>query len=806
MGSSNLSSKKKSLSSIKKKRVSKKSSQVRKRKRSRSRKRDKSRKRLRRDIPVDDLRNEDSVMVLSSDSEDDCRHRKGRSRIRGDIKGSKKRVRRSFSSGDDSSKSPVRKKKRGLKRSGDDSIESPVRKKKRGLKRSGDNSSESPVRKKKRGLKRTDVSKEKKKSHSEKPRKKGSRRDVSVESGSRSCSTCGGGSSSDESEVERSRGSSKGRGKGKRSLDKTSDGNDRYSYRSRSLSSSSVGSEGHYFLDRFLSENNSRRLKSVVAVPNELEEGRYQSTAEDKPEIIQAYDDCPSCKSNDSYDAGRKKESSHQEEVVSEKKKQVNDGSVDDRWRSENSHQPHVLTEKKRQIDNGNSEDALTSKTKTSELTQSSKEDAVAQCGQIDCTANTEPTKVATKDEISSGIVSSEVADLESILRQKALENFIKFRGKRQAISASGGLKVENVVGVKQSSTAKDETLKSESVTEADRRVFGAKETVNPTIKNINTAPVLGDPMTNSLKHGIRIPADNAKQVESSVTMCAAHPSLGRGTFTSNDSSVDTKGPHKKNIDFGAVRKSSKGNLIYIRESSGNNLIKQAPKSHDCSDAKSEEPNKILKHNSPEPPKAAPGSSIPREVSVAPQLAASEVTSGLTPATGDQSLTEPGNAARGGSEFEQKTMSVMRGGEMVQAKVIHTSLQRIRTGNINVKASYIPESVVWNNRLMLCALPCRHQVEIILCHSWPGNAGVRQGSRRPYVLVGSLGHLIGFDDCQGRLLIQQYTISGSVSSLACACVVGYCTKSLNVNLGEKEDWRQFMNWKMGGSPIKRSKM
>ncbi|KAF9599227.1 hypothetical protein IFM89_036353 [Coptis chinensis] len=23
-------------------------------------------------------------------------------------------------------------------------------------------------------------------------------------------------------------------------------------------------------------------------------------------------------------------------------------------------------------------------------------------------------------------------------------------------------------------------------------------------------------------------------------------------------------------------------------------------------------------------------------------------------------------------------------------------------------------------RLMLCALPCRHQVEIILCHSWPG--------------------------------------------------------------------------------------
>ncbi|KAF9611460.1 hypothetical protein IFM89_032430 [Coptis chinensis] len=85
-----------------------------------------------------------------------------------------------------------------------------------------------------------------------------------------------------------------------------------------------------------------------------------------------------------------------------------------------------------------------------------------------------------------------------------------------------------------------------------------------------------------------------------------------------------------------------------------------APRSHDCSDAKSEEPN------SPEPPKAAPGSSIPREASVGPQLVASEVTSGLTPATGDQSLTEPGNAARGGSEFEQKTMSVMRGGEMVQ--------------------------------------------------------------------------------------------------------------------------------------------
>ncbi|PIA35169.1 hypothetical protein AQUCO_03600076v1 [Aquilegia coerulea] len=681
---------------IHKKKLSKKSSEVKKRKKSKSRKSDKSKKlRRHRDVSIscsdDDSRSEDS---LSSDSEDGYRHRKGRSGTREDVKGSKKRVKRSLSSTGDSRDPPSRKKRKRSKRSDD--------------------------------------SKLKKKSRHGKSKKKRSKRDVSVDSissDSRSCSTSHGGSSVEKIQIKRSRGRSKERDKGKKSLDQISNGRDRYNYRSRSCTPCSGASErNHYYSEeKLVSENYSKGLRSVLTIPDEYEEGIYQSKDGNKPEIIQAYDDCPSCKSNDSYDGGRMKESSHQAQALLEKKRRVHDAMVEDEGRNESSRQMSI-PEKPLKV---KVESTFTSNIKKTQIPVSSTTDDGIQCAKVtkvDHIVNMESTKVENKGEVSSGIVSSDVGDLESILRQKALENFQNFRKERQTQTLPPDQRGGTDVGVKQLSIAKVEPIKSSKDT--DISVVGASNILALEKKSVGTAIVKGVSITNIPKDGVQISDGNFKRLESFHTTDTAHPSVH-----DRNRPLATYATEKKIISFGAIHNSSKRSFVYRRESPGDQSIKQASDSQDFSDVKSQQtnyiprklvsqpPKPVVESSGPreinktlesrsavsqetkntakkivlEPTKDSQGNSDPREINKAPESvvfqeirsipnkivpeplkaalgtshphesneAPDPVVSEATPVNGEHGLTES-NAAKGGSEFEQKTMSVMRGGEMVQ--------------------------------------------------------------------------------------------------------------------------------------------
>ncbi|PWA76103.1 hypothetical protein CTI12_AA220090 [Artemisia annua] len=183
-----------------------------------------------------------------------------------------------------------------------------------------------PVKKRKRSKKKADESKKK----SKKIRKKKKAKRDAYTSDSESCSTC---SSDEEHSPRRSRGRSGTR-------------------KNRSRSSSPSNS---YFDDESNEEkmvdNNSRRLKSVITVakPPENEDLDVLKKDELKDEIVYDYDDYPTSKSNDS-----------------------------------------------------------------NELVDRS---------------NVPPEKSGIEVDSASGNIVSEVEDLESILRQKALENLSKFRG-----------------------------------------------------------------------------------------------------------------------------------------------------------------------------------------------------------------------------------------------------------------------------------------------------------------------------------------------------------------------------------------
>ncbi|KAF5204622.1 hypothetical protein FRX31_005789 [Thalictrum thalictroides] len=680
MASGNLSTKRKSSSSsLHKKKLSKKSAEVKKKKRSKSRKRDKSNKLRRhrhRDVSIscsdDDSRSEESLSILSSDSEDGYTVRKGRSKTRGDVKGSKKRVKRSPSSSSDSR--------------------------------------DPPSRKKRKKSKRTDGSKLKKKSRHGKSHKKGSKRDVSVDSissDSRSCSASRGGSSGEESEIKRSRGRSKRRDKGKKRLDQISNGRDRYGYRSRSCSPCSREQNYYYNEEKLANENYSRGLRSVLTVPNEYEEGIYQTKDGNKAEIIQAYDDCPSCKSNDSYDGGRTKELSHQEQAVFEER-QVHDAM----GRNESSHQLSIPEKPLKTLDN-KVESTFASNIKKTQILVSSGTDDGIRCDKVDHTGNKESTEMENKGKVSIGVISSEVGDLESILRQKALQNFQKFRKERQTQNMLPDQRGGTDVGVKQPSIAKDESIKSSKDT--DISVVRASNIVALEKKSVSTTRVKGASITNLPKDGVQISDGNSKRLES----FHAHPSVGDTIRP-----LDINATGKKIKSFGAIHNSSRRSFVYRRESPGDQSIKQASSSQDLSDGKSQQTNYILRkivsqppepvvessgpheiNKTPgsapsqenkisakksvleaakasesdasheiktipnnivlEPPKAAVESSHLHEINKASESVVLEGTSCPTPVNEVHGSTES-NAAKGGSEFEQKTMSVMRGGEMVQ--------------------------------------------------------------------------------------------------------------------------------------------
>lgn len=333
--------------------------------------------------------------LASSSSEDSYKRKRDRSRTRKDVKGRKKVRRRSYSR--DSSKDTLyaRKRKKAKRRNEDEAREKPSQKKK-------------------------------------------IRREVSVSSsssGSRSCSTCQGGSASsdDDSHYESRRGRSETKGKDNRRFERGRSGNEKSSrYRARSCSSCSLGSgssdEG--VEDKYKGENNSRRLRSVITVTKEAEESGELYRNETKEEIVDDHE--YPCRSNDSNDGGTKKEPDHHIFPSSEEKLRVEDeiGDVNAEFNFVE------LKTVDRSYNNGSNLKVYGAGTSES----------------------------MKKETSGTSGANLDGDDLESVLRQKALENLKKFRGEVQSTAKASDQKYKIVSQEKQPPTDKHELVQGKYI------------------------------------------------------------------------------------------------------------------------------------------------------------------------------------------------------------------------------------------------------------------------------------------------------------------------------------------------------
>ncbi|CBI20265.3 hypothetical protein VitviT2T_029520 [Vitis vinifera] len=477
----------------------------------------------------------------------------------------------------------------------------------------------SPRAKKRKGSKRNGDLDARKKAHKKKPRRDVS--DSSMSSGSWSCSTCqGGNSSSGESEFERPRGRSERKERDKRNLGKVKHVNKRSRHRSRSCSSYSRCSEssGYQSVERWDAENNSRRLRSVITVVREPEEedGRELDKDAHKEEIIYDHDDgYPSCRSNDSNDGGGKRELTYH----SEKRKQIESGK-----------------------------EAFVSNIRTTEDKESDKD-----CGTQNDGSN--PSFHGVKENKNEA--SDDIGHLESILRQRAIENLRKFRG----VQTNAKTTPKDVTAaVKHSPTSKAELVQIKA-----SRVDGTRAvSANPVVEQSNM-PTVGREFTYSSQNLGKIPDGRYSENEPGASE--------RGVVCPPEKVATTCAPNDDNSSKTAVNafgnKSKPGTSVLRRESFGTSTpLKQASISQEP-----HRPNLLVTRPSVNTNSAATAQTVlwsskdnGQQVSDTAGPAASNPPPELKPISGEQSSKEVQGEAKEGSQFEQKTMSVMRGGEMVQ--------------------------------------------------------------------------------------------------------------------------------------------
>ncbi|TKY49133.1 micronuclear linker histone polyprotein [Spatholobus suberectus] len=385
----------KSSSSLKKKR-SKKLSKAKASGKSRKSKKYKSKKVHRHEVSLCCSDYDDSKSLDTSDSsssEDSYRRKRDRSRTRKDVKGRKRKARERSYSRDGREDSNYAKRKKAKRKNEHDE----VRKK--------------PFQKKK------------------------IRREASVDSmssRSRSCSTCQDGSTSRDDSRYKSRGGRLERKeKDRRRLRGRSESKKSSRYRARSCSSCSPDSENSYEVteEKYVGENNSRWLRSVITVTKEAEEYGELCRNETKEEIVDDHD--YPCRSNDSNDGGTKRELDHHTLLASEEKLRVEDEAGD-------MNADLSFTEPKLRDRSYN--DCSNLKAYSAGTSESMKE-----------TGGTSGANV--NDD-----------DLEAILRQRALENLRKFRGEIQSSAKAPDQKNKTVSQVKQPITDKHEVVQGKSV------------------------------------------------------------------------------------------------------------------------------------------------------------------------------------------------------------------------------------------------------------------------------------------------------------------------------------------------------
>lgn len=500
---------------------------------------------------------------------------------------------------------------------------------------SSERTEDTPHVRKRKGSKKSG---EKKKTHERKKNKnKKSEREVSISStssGSWSCSTCqGGSSSSDQSEVEKNRGRYKRRDKDRRHVEKVKSGSKRKRSRSRSCSSCSRYSD--YRSDEQLTgEGNMRRLRSVITVVREGNEERGMDEDEHKEEMVYDYDDYPSSRSNDTNDGGSKREFGHNSHVTPEKKGDAEDEKgevVVNHIRSDKVFE----TNKDCKDSDGNSP--------------------------FDGFKMNDVVKDRRNDD--SGVNDSPNAyNLESILRQKALENLRKFqKGHQTDAKAPDNQKDLMHSDVKRLSATKAELVQNKSSKGGGDRV-------------VVTSQIAGDDSIAAASKGSTVILQNDKNLSDGNTWCkdngaehdVAHPP---------DQVPLASSPNKFNKKLSS--ESYKPKLISLtsrREPSNASINK---KQEPTLQQEHLQPNSMtgdsVAHSKVETAQTAIcqlGKTNSEEVNNTHSCASDDTSSCQKSIPGGISSNKPQDEANNDSQFEQKTMTVMRGGELVEVSIL----------------------------------------------------------------------------------------------------------------------------------------
>ncbi|KAE8649835.1 hypothetical protein Csa_012432 [Cucumis sativus] len=417
-----------------------------------------------------------------------------------------------------------------------------------------------------------------------KANKKKRRRDVSVgHSNSLSCSTCGNGSTtSNESEVVRRRGRS---GKRKENMRKTESGR----YMSKSHSPCSLRSEGSDYQnevdDESYVENNFRRLRSIIVVvgeENKLYVGNEQEGVTNQPS-----DDHPSFGDMDSKDATSKRELDYvitKEAPVVENEKEVDVPNFrnsmvveDDGVQNEGSNKNHGG------VTNDRSSDEIKN----------------------GCSDNTD---------------SINCIDLESMLRQRALENLRKFKG-------APPRNVETIANCKVSHNN------------------AAKQLCSPISKSVHVTSPRNDAEINSEQFS-RQGGGNA--VNSMIVK-----ENGVNSMDAIDSAVATMHDPVYSSQNLALRPKPKVDSLIKQTSAAQESVQTKPSISDVAVGETAQTQTQMRNNNDLNIRNGLGSSAHKP-------------SSLNSISGENSLHMSNHESGESSQFEQKTMSVMRGGEMVQ--------------------------------------------------------------------------------------------------------------------------------------------
>lgn len=398
--------------------------------------------------------------------------------------------------------------------------------------------------------------------------KKKPKKDLSSSSGSdsESFSASQSGSSSTSADNKRQRkrvvsGKEKGRVKGRGSH------KGRHKHKNRSPSCTSHGRDSNPGFtvgncdEEFFPVDYSRRLRSVITVVDQErndEDDRWEKDPH-KEEIVYDQNDYPSPKSLDSNEGGTKMDSDNQFNVA-----------VSDRICIENIAGEEVSELGKSRIDEGDHSNAGDRQPEEGLINYSEKE------------------KEADKS-VPVAALGGDV--LESILRQKALENLRKFRERPQARPRSNMVKIKNVARLSDETV---DTIQNESTeqssTEAQQINKGSM-----LLSQRETAEVVKLPDNEHIEK---------KPVLAKLNIM--HPNNGAALLQCSEEN-----------------KSACSQAVEAKAVSGSNTNPGAGGTKACS------------------------------------------SSNVKPTSGEHS-SEQRNEAKDGSQFEQKTMTVMRGGELVQ--------------------------------------------------------------------------------------------------------------------------------------------